>query len=320
MTSDKSEIVSVIIPSYNSENTIEKCIRALINQSYKGKYEIILADSSDDNTQQIVKQKFPAVKLITFDKKTDPGTARNTAVKMSKGELILFIDSDCIAAPDWIEKYAGLHSQTDHAAIGGGVFNGNNPRNQVAWAGYLAEFREYIPERAEGEVEHIPTCNISYKAAVFKSLPGFNPDYYPQEDLEFNYRLRKSGHRIWFCPDINVYHNHRTELHSFFIHQKRVGNITSRMLNILPLQGANIARSKFLSAILLPILPVFKWLNTLFLFIRLNPGIILRHIPAVLIFALGLVPWTIGFYSGVLSSTKEVSAKNEATGCYTYTE
>jgi GT2 family glycosyltransferase len=231
----------------------------------------------------------------------------NIAVKKSKGDLILFIDSDCVAKSDWIEKYVKVHLNTNYAAIGGSVLNGNSPKNQIAWAGYLAEFRDYIPEKPQGEVDHIPTCNISYKSDIFKSLPGFNPSYYPQEDLEFNYRLKKAGHKIMFHPDIHVYHHHRTELHSFFNHQRRVGHITSTMLNILPLQGAKIARKKLLTAIFLPILPVVKWINTILLFIRLNPKLVVTHIPAVLIFAVGLIPWTLGFYSGVKCFKKRLT-------------
>jgi glycosyltransferase involved in cell wall biosynthesis len=73
--------VSVVIPSFNSEQTIEKCINALYNQSYEGEYEVLLADSSNDNTRRIILKKYPQVELITFDKQTDPGTARNIAVK-----------------------------------------------------------------------------------------------------------------------------------------------------------------------------------------------------------------------------------------------
>ena len=82
-------MISVVIPSYNSRHTIESCLNSLLNQSYKGEYEIILADSSVDNTLGIVRERFPQVKLIHFEQKTDPGTARNHGVQQSRGELIL---------------------------------------------------------------------------------------------------------------------------------------------------------------------------------------------------------------------------------------
>ena len=82
-----------------------------------------------------------------------------------------------------------MHESTEHTVIGGGVINGNDPQNNVAWAGYTAEFSEVIPEKGSRVVSHIPTCNISYKRRYLEELGGFNPNYYSQEDLEFNYRL-----------------------------------------------------------------------------------------------------------------------------------
>ena len=249
----------------------------------------------------IVREKFPGIKFIHFGEKTDPGTARNAGVKESKGDIILFIDSDCIAAHNWIELLVNKHQNNEHAAIGGSVLNGNDPKSIIAWAGYFAEFREFIPERPEGEVSHIPTCNISYKASVFKSIEGFNPDYYPQEDLEFNYRLIQSGYNILFYPAATIYHNHRTDLKSFFTHQKRVGQITSKMLRILPIKGSTIVKNLFLTVILLPFLPIIKWIKTILVFSIYNRLLLFKNLSALFVFAIGLVPWTLGFYSGLRS-------------------
>ena len=112
------DLISVIIPSYNSENTIGKCLSSLYNQTYKGNYEVVLADSSQDKTPDIVRDNFPQVQLIHFETKTDPGTARNEAIKKSEGKYILCIDSDCVAASDWIEKMVTYHIKYDYKAIG----------------------------------------------------------------------------------------------------------------------------------------------------------------------------------------------------------
>jgi glycosyltransferase involved in cell wall biosynthesis len=133
-------MISVIIPSYNSEETIEDCIDSLLNQSYADDYEIILVDSSQDRTPELVSRKYPNVKLIHFDKKTDPGTARNTGVQQSRGELIAFIDADCDASTDWLEKIESSH-RSSYNIIGGVVNNGNAENDLVGSAGYIAEFR-----------------------------------------------------------------------------------------------------------------------------------------------------------------------------------
>lgn len=296
-------MVSVIIPSYNSGKTITAVLQALQNQTFTGEYEIILVDSSKDRTPEIVRQNFPAIKFFHFEKKTDPGTARNKGLEMSGGDPILFIDSDCTASNDWLEKMTAAHKQFDYEAIGGAVENGNNPDNNIAWAGYIAEFREFLPGQAPRLTEHIPTCNISYKRRVFeKEL--FNPHYYPQEDLEFNYRLRQAGGRIYFDPSIRIYHRHRETLRAFFSHQKKIGRITARMLKILPLQGAKIARNRLLALLSIPILPAVKWIKTAFVFIRINPKLVGTRPLGFVIFALGLFPWISGFILGVFRESE----------------
>lgn len=295
-------MISIIIPSYNSEKTIAAVLQALYNQKYKGEYEIILVDSSDDRTPQIVRQEFPQVIFHHFEKKTDPGTARNLGVQKSSGDPILFIDSDCRAAPDWIERIVESHKNHPYAAIGGAVLNGNEASSEVAWAGYIAEFREYLPWQKKGLVAHIPTCNISYKRAAFLSIAPFNPHYYPQEDLEFNYRLQQQGMQIYFDPQVRIYHHHRETLKSFFKHQKNVGCITSTMLRILPLEGSAIARSRVKTLLAISFLPLVKWMRTLGVFWKLHKQIILKHPLAVIILLFGMLPWVIGFLKGVYSN------------------
>jgi glycosyltransferase involved in cell wall biosynthesis len=295
-------MISVILPSYNSEKTIEAVLTALKKQTFKKPFEIILVDSSIDTTPDIVRSKFPGIKYIHLPEKTDPGTARNIGLKESKGDIILFIDSDCVARDNWIEKMVHIQKATDYAAVGGAVVNGNDPHSKIAWAGYMAEFREFIPQQPEKEVSHIPTCNISYKRKYLEELGGFNPDYYPQEDLDFNYRLCKTGAKILFNPQIQVAHNHRTETRAFFRHQKNVGLITSSMLRILPLEGSSIARSRFKSLIMIPFIPLLKWLRTVLIFLKLQPQLVFKNPSAVFILLAGLFPWSLGFLEGVFKN------------------
>ena len=87
-------MISIIIPSYNSETTIIPCLDAVQSQSYSGQYEVILVDSSSDKTQEIVSSDYPKVKLLHPDVRADPGTARNMGISRAKGDLIAFVDSE----------------------------------------------------------------------------------------------------------------------------------------------------------------------------------------------------------------------------------
>ena len=296
-------MISVIVPSYNSENTISKCLDALQNQSYTGSYEIILIDSSFDNTPEIVSNRYPGVRYTHLKRKTDPGTARNMGIEISNGDLIAFIDSDCVAAHDWLEQIVRAHD-SPYKAVGGVVYNGNDENDLIALAGYISEFREFLPARPRQEVSHIPTCNISYKRGVFDEYGLFQGNYYPQEDLVYNIMLSEHGERILLDPSIRICHHHRSELQNFLHHQKRIGRISSVVLKSVKLEGAFIARNKFLGIIFSPLLPVVKFTRTVLILLKYHPRLIVKRPMVLLIFCLGLIPWAIGFAEGIFESTE----------------
>ena len=93
--------ISVIIPIYNTQNYLEKCLDSVINQTFKDIEIICVNDCSKDNSLEILKEyskKDKRVKIIDFKENKGPASARNEALNIAKGEYIGFIDSD-----DWID-------------------------------------------------------------------------------------------------------------------------------------------------------------------------------------------------------------------------
>lgn len=263
-------------------------------QSYTGDFEIIVVDSSYDRSPEIVAAAYPAVKLIHLNKRTDPGTARNIGIGQATWDLIAFLDADCVAAHDWVERIASAH-ESSYDIVGGIVKNGNGKDDLVGCAGYMAEFRDFLPGKGRQEVTHIPTCNISYKKRIFREFGLFEGEYYPQEDLIFNYGLWKHGERILLDPAIQVYHHHRSGLKEFLYHQNKIGKATSKVLRAIPLEGSFIARRPLLAICLAPFITLVKFVKTVRVFLRCQPQLI-KECPLVLpVFALGLVCWAIGF-------------------------
>ena len=192
-------MISVIVPSYNSEATIVPCLQSILNQDIKEPYEVIVVDSSSDQTQELIKKYFPTVKLIHIDHRIDAGTARDTGVRNSQGELIAFIDSDCTIEPDYLQRVLENHSSNNYAAVGGPVKNAN-PQSLISWASYVIEFSEFLPKgEKKVEVSNIPTCNICYKREVFDRYGRFpGKEVLQQEDLLFNWRIHSQGGKILF--------------------------------------------------------------------------------------------------------------------------
>ena len=292
-------MISIIAPSYNSEHTIANCLDSLINQSWTREYEIIVVDSSIDKTPEIVADYgFAGITFVHLDKKTDPGTARNIGIGRAKGDVIAFIDSDCIAAPDWLERIALAHDSS-YNVVGGVVHNANDGSDLVALAGYLAEFRDFLPGQPCRPVAHIPTCNISYKRTIFEKHGLFDGRYYPQEDLVFNYHLGRNGEKILLDPSIRVSHHHRSSFSGFLAHQQKIGKITSRVLKIVDLEGSFIVKNPYWGFMFLPLLPLIKFVRTVSVFLHRCPGLIIRR-PLVLVYlGIGLTYWVRGFAQGI---------------------
>ena len=291
---------SVIIPSYNSARTIHDCLNSVLEQQTDLRYEVLVADSSNDATPFIIRSHYPSVRLIQFSERTDPGTARNAAVRRAQGEILLFTDSDCIVAPDWLEKMVQAHQQLrDCRIVGGAVVNGN-PKTLASVAGYLIEFSEYMPSTAAGIVLSLPTCNISYRREIFEKYGGYTKEYYPQEDYYFHWLLVQSGEKIYFSPAIQARHFHRSSMSGYLLHNYRFGIVTARVLKVTNLPGSFFARRPWLAPLFLPFLPFIKFVRTIKRVLRFAPTTWKRPLIFPVMF-LVLLSWGIGFAKGVYS-------------------
>jgi len=213
--------VSVIVPVYNAESTIERCLSALLAQDVDFAYEVIVADSSNDGTPEIVATKFPSVRYVRLEKRAYPGTARNAAIRASRAPLIAMTDADCIADRHFLAKMVEAHTTGDFDAVGGAICNGT-PESPSGTIGYLLEFREFIPDAPRREVVTIPTANISYRREIFERL-GYFDDVRASEDLLFNWRLTLAGGKILFDPTIRVTHLNRTGWRKIVAYQSILG-------------------------------------------------------------------------------------------------
>jgi len=98
--------ISVIIPAYNEETKIKKCLDSLLKQTYKNVEIFVVDDGSSDKTPEIIKEFSVKYKNISFlqQKQQGPGAAKNKAAKKAKGPILVFVDSDEYPKKNYIEK------------------------------------------------------------------------------------------------------------------------------------------------------------------------------------------------------------------------
>ena len=115
--------VTVIIPVYNSEKYISKCLDSILNQSYDDYEILIVNDGSKDNSKRIVdeyKGKYPEKIIFYNQENKGVSITRNESIKKANGKYVMFVDNDDYLDSDYIEKYVNAIEEADYdIAIGG---------------------------------------------------------------------------------------------------------------------------------------------------------------------------------------------------------
>ncbi len=207
---------SVIIASYNAERTIANCLESLKNQETDKRFEIIVIDSSTDDTAVLVEKRFPQVRLYRFSERKFCGDARNFGVSVATGKIIAFIDADCVASNNWVDNILAAHNST-HPVVGGAIANGN-PDSIVGWAAYFCEFSRWMPNTPSAWMADVAGANMSYKRKVFRDVGRFIERTYCS-DTDFHWRLEKIGHHPQFVHSILVFHHNIDTFLRFILHE-----------------------------------------------------------------------------------------------------
>lgn len=213
--------ISIIIPTYNRAEKLKRCLKSILSLRYRSDwYEIIIVDdASTDRTKGVIKEFsdwYKNISLISNKKNRGPASSRNKGVKNSKGEIIVFIDDDCIPQKGWFKEIEKSHKRYKHElAIGGKTESLDKTKNISIFRDFQ---RKYCMKRNSIHKKHLyylPTDNISYKREVFKKVGYFNESLRYSEDIEFNMRLSKINKPVKYNKDMIVYHEHEKTIRDF---------------------------------------------------------------------------------------------------------
>mgnify|MGYP001568137199 CR=1 FL=1 len=197
--------VSVIVPVYNNQESIRKCVEALLGQDYPNNgYEVIVVDDgSADSTAGVVKA-YP-VKYI-YQKNQGPAAARNRGAGEAKGDIILFTDSDCVPDGNWISEMVKPFKAPDVVAVKG-AYKTNQRAVTARFAQIEFEERFNMLKKA-GSIDMVDTYSAGFRRGVFLEMKGFDTSFpvANNEDTELSYRMSRLGFRMVFNPNAIVYH------------------------------------------------------------------------------------------------------------------
>ncbi len=259
-------MISVVIPCLNAP-LIDQVVAALYQQTAREQIaEIIVV--GQDRTGRV-----PAsVRFVATPRPLPAAAARNLGARQAQGELLLFLDADCIAAPDLLAQLLECYRQ-GQSVVGGSV--ALEPDNYWVLCDNLLVFGPFLATAPAGERRYLPSLNLSLRRSLFLELGGFD-ERFPGaagEDIDFSLRLRERGHPLWFEPRARIYHRpQRSSAQAIWQHLRSFGRVHVRLqqmhrgraaprlgMHLRPWSGAIIAAAPLLA------------LADVLLFYRANP-------------------------------------------------
>lgn len=218
--------MSIVMPTHNRAGTLRHVLSVLEQQitGLPSVIEVLVCDdASTDDTRCVLQQpwRFP-LQAVHLEHNSGPAIARNRALSLARGRVILFLGDDIEPHPELLDKHLAWHRAHDEpsaALLGRTTWP---PRMEVTpFMRFLegrgrAYFFDYLdlPEGEPVPGSKFYTCNVSFKRKLYEEVGGFD-EHFPfasHEDLEYGLRLERTGMRLFYDATAIGYHWHALDL------------------------------------------------------------------------------------------------------------
>lgn len=296
-------LISIIIPSLNSP-IIDQVVRAVLQQRGQHAVEVLVIGRDD---AQLMPQ-LPAVQFIDTSRPISPAAARNLGIAQARGELICFLDADCLPQPGWLDRLVAAYEE-GHPIVGGGV--------ALVRSGYwslcddLLSFGAVLSSTQPGPRNELPSLNLCVERRLLEHYGGFDEGF-PRpagEDTDLCLRLRAAGYTLHCEPQASVIHQHnRRDLWQTLRHLHGYGAAQALLGQRHPARAATRGRQLAMRAplLLLLVAPLLATLDLLRNFSHSSP-------PLRYWFALpGMIAAKSAWYVGLAQALRLPSAAQPA--------
>ena len=227
------EMLTVVIPALNSASTISLTLSSIFSNSVSSEmFEVLVVDDGSSDSTVEVARRFP-VRIYSCSEK-GIGPPRNLGIKMAKGDIVSFTDSDCVVGKDWLENILSFFERNPEAdGVGGPVLAYPCNRNKVQrLTGEIFVENQRYPEKLK-KVQFgsmygvILGSNSSYRKNAVVAAGGYSEP--GGSNLELAWRLVSIRKNLFFDPNIRVCHMFPAELRTIFKQQFRWGMQSTQM-------------------------------------------------------------------------------------------
>ncbi|NMM42046.1 glycosyltransferase [Pseudoalteromonas arctica] len=250
--------VTVIIPTYYDWERLQLCLHALSKQSYPQEYfEIIVVNNApkDKAPENLI---IPNNCILLDEAKPGSYAARNKALKIAKGDIYAFTDSDCQPKEDWLEVAINFFiDNTEVERIGGEIslFTKNEKAN---WFEIYEMFFAF-PQKEFVTIDGMAaTGNMISKKEAFDKVGNFDANLMSGGDGEWGRRAQKAASQISYLKDCIVYHPTRSSSKDILTKNKR---LAGGYLSVAKKRGASSVVSLLVKGLIPPITAIKRALN-----------------------------------------------------------
>jgi GT2 family glycosyltransferase len=200
---------SIVIPTRRRPSELAACLDSLARLDYpRDRLEVVVVDDGGgtplDDVVDGVRDRLDVV-LLTQEQ-SGPAAARNTGARRARGELLAFIDDDCLADPGWLRRLGERFAREPELGLGGRTVNAL-PRNPYATASQLVITVGYDLHNADpDDARFFASNNMAFPREAFLAAGGFDETFVTAEDRELCARWRLLGRRLAYVDDAVALH------------------------------------------------------------------------------------------------------------------
>lgn len=250
--------VSVIVSDVNEQGMILACVHMLCNQDFDD-YEVILPDYGLFKKENFVilkdfEKQFPHLKILRLNS-TNRCVLVNEAVKVAKGDVLLFLESHCIVGRDWVRKYVGLFKDKK-VDIALGSVNTIPTRNPIGRAEEAMRLRIVQNNSSRGtDVTYFDFHNSAMRKKCFVDSGGLSERLPLLGEFELGARIHQKGFTIHQFPESVVWHANTT---AFRKYAEVIGFQGRDKVRIILMHGRDFLLKYFPTSQSLSLLPWLK--------------------------------------------------------------
>jgi len=209
----KEPLVTIIIPTFNRRRWIGECLDSVRAQTYQNIETLVIDDCSTDGTVEWLQSNpdYNFVKIHVQPKNGGASIARNTGIELARGELIAFIDSDDLLAPNHLEKAVAAFNAQENIGLFACDSTLIDSEGEVLYSGRTwheiqSELKNYPVRSGRRKLEDVFLFSnifpgFTFPKSVFDRVGNFDQTIFPMDDYDLMLRVAGAGYGVYYCHE-----------------------------------------------------------------------------------------------------------------------